>query len=277
MILADFHIHSSNSGDCEIPMKTQIDAAISKGLCHLCFTEHLDIDYPAPPKGYIYDSCDFNLDADKYLNEFLDVKSQFSKSNPAFNLYYGVEIGLQEHIVDSNNAFIYHHPFDFVIASMHLLNGADPYYKEYWTGKDDEAEYRSYFESIYKNICLFNNFDVLGHLDYIVRYGASKDENYSYLKYSDVIDPILIKIIEMGKGLEINTGGLKYGLKSTNPSLDILKRYKELGGKIITIGSDAHSPEYVAYEFSKAEDILKAAGFNYYNVFRARMPMTINL
>ena len=106
----------------------------------------------------------------------------------------------------------------------------------------------------------------------MVRYGPNKNKYYSYEKFQDVIDEILKALIARGKGIEINTGGLKYGLGHPNPTEAILKRYHKLGGEIITIGSDAHAPEHVAYDFDKVPGILREAGFKYFTVFKKRQP-----
>jgi histidinol-phosphatase (PHP family) len=103
-----------------------------------------------------------------------------------------------------------------------------------------------------------------------VRYGPNKNQFYTYGKYADVIDEILRSLIEKGKGIELNTAGFKYGLGHPNPTEDILRRYRELGGEIITIGADGHKPEHVAYDFKKVPEILRAAGFSYYTVFKQR-------
>jgi len=92
-------------------------------------------------------------------------------------------------------------------------------------------------------------------------------------KYAQEIDEILKKVIAMGKGIELNTAGWKYGLAFCHPHPEILCRYKELGGEIITVGSDAHKPEHVAYDFQKAADVLKACGFKYYTEFQDRKPI----
>ena len=106
------------------------------------------------------------------------------------------------------------------------------------------------------------DFDVYGHLDYVVRYGPNKNQFYSYQKYAEVIDEILRTLIQKGKGIELNTAGFKYGLGHAHPTLDILKRYKELGGEILTIGSDGHTPEQIAWEFDIVPSLLKEAGFD---------------
>ncbi len=179
-------------------------------------------------------------------------------------------MGLQPHLVELNNAVTAKYPFDFVIGSSHVVHGVDPYYPVYYEGRTEDEGYREYFESILENVNTNADFDVYGHLDYVVRYGPNKNTNYSYKKYADIIDEILRILIVKGKGIEINTGGFKAGLGHPNPCEDILLRYKELGGEIITIGADAHVPEYVGYEFDKAMTILKNAGFRYYNVFTKR-------
>ena len=164
------------------------------------------------------------------------------------------------------------YPFDFVIGSSHVMHGVDPYYPAYWENHTEEEGYQEYFESILENIAVFDGFDVYGHIDYVVRYGPNKNASYSYQKYADIIDEILKALIIKGKGIEINTGGFKYGLGHPNPAEDIIKRYHELGGEIITIGADAHQPEHVAFDFEKVPSILKEAGFTHYTVFKNRKP-----
>ena len=134
-----------------------------------------------------------------------------------------------------------------------------------------------YFEYILKTLDYCTDFDVYGHLDYIVRYAPKKDKNYSYKAFKEVIDEILIKLVKMGKGIELNTGGMYKGMASTNPHPDIIKRYKELGGEIITVGSDAHRAEFIGYSFNDAKEILKESGFKYYTVFEKRKPEFIKL
>ena len=159
-----------------------------------------------------------------------------------------------------------------MIGSSHVMHGVDPYYPAYWENHTEEEGYQEYFESILENIAVFDGFDVYGHIDYVVRYGPNKNASYSYQKYADIIDEILKALIIKGKGIEINTGGFKYGLGHPNPTEDIIKRYHELGGEIITIGADAHQPEHVAFDFEKVPSILKEAGFTHYTVFKNRKP-----
>jgi len=290
MIIADFHTHSSNSGDSDTKMQLQIEAAKNAGLNHLCITEHMDMDYPAPPPGHEDEHCDFFLKYEPYKKEFDSMYEKYCKDSSSsilsglssidmsgFNLYHGVELGMMPQIADKNRAFVNGKSFDFIIGSCHLLDSEDPYYPEYWEGKVEIDVFRKYFKYIYENICVFDDFDVLGHLDYIIRYGMEKDKFFEYSVFSDEIDAILKKLVEMGKGIEINTGGLKNGLHYPNPNPEIIKRYREFGGEIITVGSDAHTPEYIGYKFDVAADILADCGFKYYTIFKKRKPEFIKL
>lgn len=265
-IKTDFHIHSSNSTDSTEPMENMILRGIELGLKEICFTEHHDIDFPEDP-NYPGEVA-FDLNVDSYLYELLGLRQKYESQ---INILFGVEIGVQPHLRRELAVFAKSHEFDFIIASTHLVNHKDPYYPTYFEGRDEEAAYREYFEEVRKSLDMFSNFDVWGHLDYVVRYGQSKDENYSYDKYKDVIDPILEKIIDMEKGIELNTGAIHHKLKELNPCKDILKRYRQLGGEIITVGSDAHNTARLAEGFDIAEQYLLDCGFKYYSTFEKRI------
>ena len=165
------------------------------------------------------------------------------------------------------------YPFDFVIGSVHLIHGQDPYYRGFFEGRSDEEAYHEAFEVTVENLKKIDSFDSLGHLDYVVRYGAHQAEGYSYRKYADEIDEILKHLISHGKGLEMNMAGMKYGLGFPNPHPDVIRRYKELGGEIVTIGADAHRPEHIAFDYEQAGEILISCGFSYYAEFKGRKPI----
>ena len=263
-ITADYHMHSSFSGDSDAPMEEMILQGIRLGLTHMCFTEHQDFDFPVSerfPAGF------FEINPDSYLYDFLKCKEKYADK---INLCFGVELGLQPHLSKKNAAFAKAHEYDFIIASSHICNRQDPGFPEFYEDKTQEEGYRIYFESILDNLKVFSNFDVYGHLDYVVRYGPNKDEGYSYEMYRDIFDAILEKLIAEGKGIEINTAGLNKGLKDVHPCTAIIRRYKELGGEIVTIGSDAHAPEQIAAHFDKAAAVLTECGFRYYCTFEKR-------
>ena len=266
MITADYHLHSSFSGDSTEPMENMIQAAIKKGLTHICFTEHMDMDYPvsdATPEGM------FTLNTDSYLYDLARFKEKYAKD---IKILFGVELGIQPHLQRELALYARAYEFDFIIGSTHVTNKKDPYFPAFYEGRSEEEAYREYFQSIIDNIKKFKNFDVCGHLDYVVRYGPDMDKNYSYAKYKDLFDKILEFLIENEKGIEINTGSLRKGTREASPCCDVLKRYRELGGEIITVGSDAHCAADVAADFDRAAEFLSNCGFKYYCVFENRLP-----
>lgn len=265
-ITADFHMHSNFSGDSDAPMEAMIHKSIELGLTHMCFTEHQDLDFPIcdeVPAGK------FEVNADAYLYDLLKYRDKYKDK---INILFGVELGLQPHIARENAIFAKAHDYDFIIGSSHICNKKDPYFPAFYEGRSEEEAYCEYFQSIIDNIKKFQNFDVYGHLDYVVRYGPNKDADYTYTKYQDLLDKILELLIDNGKGIEINTGGVVKGLKELHPCTDIIKHYKDLGGEIITIGSDAHKPEDIYRHFNRAEEVLKECGFKYYTIFEKRIP-----
>lgn len=265
-ITADYHLHSYFSGDSKTPMEEMILQGIQLGLTSMCFTEHMDIDYVyvKPEEAGMFD-----LNADSYLYELATLKNKYEGK---IKLLFGVELGVQPHLKKELALYAKSFPFDFIIASSHLCNGQDPYFPYFYEGRTDEEAYREYFSSILDNLKAFGNFDVYGHLDYIIRYSASKDADYCYDKYKDILDRILEQILSMEKGIELNTGAIKYNLKELNPCNDILKRYRQMGGEIITVGSDAHQPSDMARGFDKAAQVLTECGFKYYATFENRLP-----
>lgn len=266
-MLWDTHMHCAFSGDSDTAPELMIESAIKKGLDGICFTDHFDYDYPEEPESFL-------LDFPAYYKKIMTLKEKYASS---ISILWGVELGLQPHLSAMLTELLDTYPFDFVIGSSHVVHGQDPYFFAFFEGKTEKEAYTEYFVSILENIDAFSGFDVYGHIDYVVRYGPNRNADYSYAKYADVLDEILKKLISLGKGIEINTGGLKYGLGHPNPCEEIIKRYHELGGEIITLGADAHKPEHVAYDFEKVPGILRECGFSYYTIFKNRKPEFIPL
>ncbi len=291
MIFADYHVHSDFSSDGLASMEQMIEKAIRLGLKKLCFTDHMDYDYPQ------VSDYSFVFDIEEHQRKLLELKEIYRSK---IELLSGVELGLQPQIKDRMDSLIKKYPLDFVIGSIHVVDRKDPYYPEFWTDITEEDGIRRYIQAIIDNAKLFGGFHVCGHIDYIVRYiptaitykqdlraDFSNPENelrrkeanekvysvYRYEKYADLLDEVLKTLLSQGKGIEVNTSGLRYGLKYTHPRTEVLKRYRELGGELITIGSDAHSPEYLCYDFPKVEELLKSLGYRYYATFVQGKPV----
>jgi histidinol-phosphatase (PHP family) len=251
-------------------MEDMVKKSIDLGLTHICMTEHYDLDY-------IYQSGEegiFELNTDSYLYELLKLRKKYEKE---IHLGFGVELGLQPHLKRQLAVYAKSHDFDFIIGSTHICNRKDPYYPLFFEGRDEDEAHHEYFEAVLQSVKSLPYFDVYGHLDYVVRYGPTKGDRYTYDKHSDVFDKILSCLIDEGKGIEVNTGGFRSGLREPNPCINVIKRYRELGGEIVTIGSDAHKPEDIASDFDKVCEILKGCGFKYYCVFGARIAEYIRL
>lgn len=265
-ITADFHLHTSFSGDSDTPMEQMILRGIELGLTQMCFTEHNDFDFPVSEKSL---PGRWEVNPDSYLYDFLKLRETYADQ---ITLSFGVELGLQPHLSRRNAAFAKAHDYDFIIGSSHLCHGKDPYYPAFYEGRSQEEAYLEYFTSILENLKVYSNFDIYGHLDYVVRYGPTKDQGYSYEMYREIFDQILKKLVDMEKGIEINTAGLAKGMREPNPCTGVLRRFRELGGEIVTVGSDAHEPGQIAYAFDRAAEILKGCGFSYYATYEKRSP-----
>ena len=269
MIRTDTHLHTSFSSDSDSPMESMILKGIQLGLAAICFTDHHDIDFPDNPEN-----LDFLLDPDSYYNAW---KQSEEKYAGRIEILHGIELGIQPHLGEKLNKFMdqYGERYDFIIASCHVVDQMDPYEPLYFNTLGTRKGMRKYYETIYQNLMVFDQYQTVGHLDYAARYIKKPVPTFHYADYADILDEILSFIINNDKALEINTSGLKAGLPWPNPHMSILKRYKQLGGERITIGSDAHKPEHMAYGFHLLPGILKEAGFDHYEIYRKKQPFLI--
>lgn len=250
-MIADRHVHTGFSEDSSEDPKKSIEKAISLGMRDLYITDHYDMDFP--------DGL-FMFDPDEYFRVMNGLKEAYKDQ---IQLHIGVELGLKTGIASKLKEFIDKWPFEFVIGSIHLIDDMDPYERELFD-MDDAKFYKRYFDTALEALreCRDVPIDTFGHLDYVVRYGYERDKVYSYEKYSDVIDEILKEIISRNIALEVNTAGIRKGLKFAHPYPDVLKRYRQLGGKKLTIGSDAHIAEDIGSDFDVICSCLKKLSFS---------------
>ncbi len=280
MIRSDNHVHTSFSTDSDTPMEAMVRRGIKLGLDSICFTDHIDYDFPDTGNG-----VEFLFEMEPYF----EMLSYLQGKYPQFGIRRGVELGLKPYLSKRCNELIHAHPFDFVIGSTHLVDNVDPYYPSFWKQFSEKEGIRRYYEITMENIRTDTEFDVYGHIDYIIRYTPTQQKNRAqgiideaymercFRDSSDMIDEILHLLLSKGKGIEVNTAGIKYGLGHTNPQEKVLKRYRELGGEIITVGSDAHETKHLAYAFEGIPELLRKCGFRYYTEFRGRRPEMIPL
>lgn len=265
--MKDCHVHTNISHDGISSISEYLEVAPSKSIDEITFTEHYDI----------YEGLNTNLktlDVGYYYTEYLHQKNENRlKTN------FGIEIGLQPDIVEQIRTMVLQYPFDFIIGSSHITCKKDiAKDKSFFEGLTRKEAYLKYFKEVLENIKLYNNeFDVYGHLDYIVRYGGYLEKKIIYDEFREILDEILISLIKKDKGIEINTSGIRYGLGSLHPNIDILKRYKQLGGKIITLGSDAHKIDDLGRDFDTAYEMLSEVDFKEIAIFHKRIPEFIKI
>lgn len=273
MIAFDTHLHTDFSTDSCTPLSEQLSRAEELTLKGICITDHMDYDFPACALEHPVEGIPFCFDWTSY-----SACIESARKNTDCMLYTGVECGLQntDSVIQKNRQLRSRKTLDYMIGSLHLVDGRDPYYPSFWHEKDPRACILHYFEILYENLQLFHDFDSLGHLDYIVRYAPS---SYSYVPddFRDILDSILTFLIQKDIALEINTSGFKTEGRCPNPHMDILTWYQEQGGELITIGSDAHKPEYMAFRFDQITDMLQKTGLRQYVVYQQHKPVFYDL
>ena len=273
-MLADYHIHCKYSDDSEEKPEKIIKTAIYKGINEICFTDH--VDYGIKLDKEVFEKMsenekkswkektgriDLNVDYSNYFEEIQELKKEYRDK---ITIKQGLEFGMQTHTVEDFQKLFdsYKSKLDFIILSCHQIEDKEFWTKEFQKGKMPDEYNAEYYEEIYKVINNFKDYSILGHLDLIQRYNKQfEGEVYPFEKNKEVITKILKKVIEDGKGIEVNTSSFAYGLDDLTPSRDILKLYYELGGKIITAGSDAHKAKDVGRHIKEIYNELKEIGF----------------
>lgn len=255
----DYHVHTAFSNDCNYPMEDVIKDAITKGIKEICITEHVD---------YLTNDLKYVVDYNAYIKEFNRLKDLYQDQ---IKMKLGVEFGMQTHTIHNFQKDFNQYPFDFVILSCHQIQDLEFWSQEFQKGKTQQLYNHDYYQEIDDVINQYHDYSVLGHLDMIKRYdlqGAMDDH-----QNEEIIKKILKKVIDDGKGIEINTSYIRYHLKDTTPSQQILKWYYELGGKILTFGSDSHEKDHLGFYIEQAKKEAKEIGFQYYCTFDQMKPI----
>lgn len=252
MTYVDYHVHTNFSGDSHADIAQYIIKAKDLGLEYILFTDHVDFGYSDPSF--------MDIDYDEYFKVMKDFELRYG-----LPIRVGAEIGYEKNYKKEIKEFLKKYNFDFIIASIHSGNELDFYNGDFFHGKSKDEAYLEYFQIVLEMVENFTNYDVVGHLDYIVRYGPYKDKYYEYDDYKEVLDEILKTIIRSNRGIEVNTSGLRQGQGVTFPKDEVLLRYKELGGKIISVGSDAHFNDDYLADFQEVVGKLSSMEFKILN------------
>lgn len=272
-MFADYHVHTEFSDDSVYPMEQVVKDAVAMKMDEICFTDHVDYgikDDWDSGKPIVYRGQEplANVDYPAYEAKIRQLQYTY-RAQIAIKM--GMEFGMQTHTIPQYEALFQRYPFDFIILSIHQVEDKEFWTQDFQKGRSQEEYNLRYYEEMRGVIKRYQNYSVLGHLDLITRY----DENgvYSYEKVEPIISDILKAVIENGKGIEFNTSYHRYGLKDTTPSVKILERYRELGGDIVTIGSDSHSPSHLGTYIEEAKQLLKSMGFRYFCTYDKMKPI----
>ena len=276
MYRPDWHIHTYYSTDSKEDPEKAVIKAIETGLSSICFTDHMDLDFPEDIKKAVIEEIGeesvslhkkvnglsedaelpvFSFDIDRYMSELNGLKKKYSGK---IDILLGIEFGMQpgnSKIFDEYRYMKRHYGFDHMLGSLHLVSGRDPFFKESWGNGDGDLFIDTYFNELAECVEEFGDFTSLAHIDYAARYlpelsGMSTEEinafsDSLYEKHKEPIDKVLKTIIKRKQALEINVAPLRRTYAHPHPSKGILSRYFELGGERITFGSDAHRAENV--------------------------------
>ncbi len=273
----DTHNHSQFSFDVEnTTVEKSALAAAGKGFGGICFTDHCDFYVPkmkeefGPVVSEVFDVEAQQSEIDRVNGLITD--GAFGKAvSSKFKIFKGIELGLGDKVHDQTRELLSKHKFDQITVSVHYLEDTDPYFGPYFKGKNWKEAYGRYLETILKEMKWLGNFDIIGHFDYVARYAPYPKESVLYRDFPGLFDEMFKYLIENGKGLEINTKSYKkHGLRTPQLDRDILIRYMEMGGEIICMGSDSHTPEQVGDRFDYFAQYVKMFGFRRLGHFEGR-------
>mgnify|MGYP003304862662 CR=1 FL=1 len=254
----DFHMHSRVSFDGHDTGLQMAQAAKAAGLKEICFTDHLDYD-PLGKMGVLaFDTEVYNAEYD-------------ALEMPGLTIRRGMEFGMTADNAEQFKQDLQRRPFDYVLGSIHFVDDLDVYFEEFWSGRTVFQAERRYLEATLECVQIHEEFDVLAHLTYIAKARCHPSPRPVPLaEHRELIDEILRILARKGKGLEMNTSGVdRCGDYLPGPAY--FRRFKELGGQIVTIGSDAHTASRVGQYSKESCEILKEI-FGYVCTFEDRKP-----
>lgn len=273
----DYHVHSNFSCDSSYEMEDVINDAIRLGLKEICFTDHVDYDIKADwddenPVIYRDNKIVYNVNYPVY---FKKLEEFIIKYKNKINIKKGLEFGVQTHTINKFQNLFNSYDLDFVLLSIHQIENNEFWTGEFQKGKTIKKCYDEYYDELFEVVQNYHDYSVLAHMDLMRRYVDDKSDYFNYSKND--IKSILEYIIKDGKGIEVNTSSFLYKIDGLTPSIDIIKLYYELGGEIITIGSDSHTKERLGSHIKDIKETLKDIGFKYFCSFEKMTPIFHNL
>lgn len=271
----DYHVHTEFSDDSTYKIESCIKDAINLKMNEICITDH--VDYGVKNEYNDTNIIHFrnnkpllNVNYPKYLTTLSHLQAKYKNQ---ITIKIGLEFGIQTHTIKQFQKLFNQLPLDFVILSIHQVDNQEFWTHEFQKNKTEKEFYDAYYNELYNIVINFHDYSVLGHMDLIKRYD-NKDNYPSFNNHKKIITKILKYIINDGKGIEINTSSFRYQINDLMPAYDILKLYYQLGGTIITIGSDSHCKEHLENNhINEVKQTLKEIGFTHYCTFDKMKPI----
>ena len=256
----DYHTHSRYSYDSQQSLEALAAAAEAAQVEELCVTDHIDLGYCSPEGNALPDLADRH-------RAILALR----QAHPGLVIREGIEIG--DYPATRRQMLDFLRPFhlDYHLLSLHMVDGNDPYYPSFFVGKERDAAYRRYAETLAAAVAAWDpaDYDALAHLGYVAKFAPYENKPFRHGDAPEAIDAVLRCLARNGKALEINTSSLKNS-PETMASRDILTRFRALGGELVILGSDAHAPEFVGYRLADARRLALDCGFRYGAAFEGR-------
>ncbi len=262
-MVVDYHTHTHFSPDANYSMGAMCAAALAAGLSEIAFTDHADFEPTDETTGY--------LDLPAYIDSLRRYQREYSGQ---LTVRAGIELGDPHNYADQHSEILGEFDFDFVIGSIHWVNGRCTCSARFFEGVNPRDAYSEYYAAALV-AAETGDFDVMGHLDVPKRRGEHFVSGLDPRLHEDQIRKILRQLAAAGRGIEINTSGLRSPATEPCPSLEIVRWFREEAGKIVTIGSDAHWPGQIGFAGSAAVAMLRAAGFRHLTTFEGRKPVFI--
>lgn len=261
----DYHLHTLFSVDGRLSLASVCEQVVSHGIPEICTTDHVDFVRGDEGAGY--------FQPDAYFAELERCRDRYGDR---LTVRAGIEVGEAHRFSDDVRALTGRYPFDFVIGSLHWVGDELAMTHRYFDGKPAARAYAAYFNELLTT-AQAGGFDVLGHLDVPKRYGFDIHGPFDSREHAEAIRAVLRACVERGIGLEINTGTARRRVGIPSPDLDVLRWYRELGGEILTIGSDGHRPDGIGYRLDLAVEMAQSAGFTHLTTFEGRRPRFVPL
>ena len=273
-MLADYHVHSMFSDDSWYAPEQVVEDAWRQNLDEICFTDHVDYgikpDWEDALTAKVMDGQRLlNVDYESYFTRIGELRKTWEGR---LVIKAGLEFGVQTHTIPQYEALFrkYERELDFVLLSIHQVGNLEFWTGEYQEGRSQEEYNHGYYQELYDVATTFEHWSVLAHLDLIKRYDPAGALDFPANR--DLVAQTLEHTIAQGKGIELNTSSVRYGLLDSQPAREILELYRDLGGAIVTLGSDSHRPEHLGAYIRHFEHYLASLGFKGFCTYSKMVP-----